>query len=90
MPTLPSPLTLNVLKADEANSYPLMPDAFNISELIITFAYKRFLGYLVSDEFKPEGLMQILSTDYKIAVSFLILVLVLIIKPTGLFSGKTI
>ena len=60
------------------------------SELIITFAYKRFLGYLVSDDFKPEGLMQILSTDYKIAVSFLILVLVLIIKPTGLFSGKTI
>ena len=60
------------------------------SELIITFAYKRFFGYLLPEGFKPEGLMQILSTDYKIAVSFLILVLVLIIKPTGLFSGKTI
>ncbi|MFL2801323.1 MAG: branched-chain amino acid ABC transporter permease [Paracoccaceae bacterium] len=60
------------------------------SELIITFAYKRFFGYLLPEGFKPEGLIQILSTDYKIAVSFLILVLVLIIKPTGLFSGKTI
>jgi len=45
---------------------------------------------LLPEGFKPEGLIQILSTDYKIAVSFLILVLVLIIKPTGLFSGKTI
>jgi len=37
-----------------------------------------------------ESLVQFLGTDYKIAVSFIILVIVLIIKPTGLFSGKTI
>jgi branched-chain amino acid transport system permease protein len=35
-------------------------------------------------------MMQFLSTDYKFAVSFIILVIVLIIKPTGIFSGKTI
>ena len=38
----------------------------------------------------PEGLLQILSTDYKIAISFLILVLVLLIKPTGIYKGKII
>ena len=30
------------------------------------------------------------STDYKFAVSFVILVIVLLVKPTGIFSGKTI
>ena len=38
----------------------------------------------------PEGLVQLLSTDYKIAVSFVILLVVLLIRPTGLFAGKTI
>jgi len=38
----------------------------------------------------PDGLLQILSTDYKIAVSFIILVLVLLIKPTGIYKGKII
>jgi branched-chain amino acid transport system permease protein len=38
----------------------------------------------------PEGLLQILSTDYKIAISFIILVLVLLIKPTGIYKGKVI
>ena len=33
-------------------------------------------------------MLQILSTDYKIAVSFIILVLVLLIKPTGIYKGK--
>lgn len=33
--------------------------------------------------------MQLLSTDYKFAVSFVILVLVLLIRPTGLFGGKS-
>lgn len=38
----------------------------------------------------PEGLVQILSTDYKFAVSFMILVIVLLVKPTGIFSGKSL
>ena len=60
------------------------------SELILTFAYKKVVLYLGPDNMELESLVQFLGTDYKIAVSFIILVIVLIIKPTGLFSGKTI
>ena len=60
------------------------------SELIFTFAYKKVLSYLLPESLHPNGLFQLLSTDYKIAVSFLILVIVLLIKPTGIFGGKTI
>ena len=60
------------------------------SELFITFAYKKVVSYLVPASFAPEGLVQLLSTDYKIAVSFVILLIVLLIRPTGLFAGKTI
>ena len=60
------------------------------SELVFTFAYKKFLSYLLTESFEPSSLVQLLSTDYKIAVSFLILVIVLLVKPTGIFSGKTI
>ena len=60
------------------------------SELIITFAYKKIFFYFLPINFAPEGLSQILSTDYKIAISFLILVLVLLIKPTGIYKGKII
>ena len=60
------------------------------SELIITFAYKRVVTYLLPESMGPEGLVQFLSTDYKFAVSFVILVIVLLVKPTGIFSGKSI
>ena len=60
------------------------------SELILTFAYKKVLLYLGPDNLELDSLIQFLGTDYKIAVSFIILVIVLVIKPTGLFSGKTI
>ena len=60
------------------------------SEAFITFAYKRFISYLVPEEWAPDGLVQILSTEYKFAVSFVLLVIVLLIKPTGLFRGKTL
>ena len=60
------------------------------SEAFITFAYKRFLSYLVPEEWAPEGLVQMLSTEYKFAVSFVLLVIVLLLKPTGLFRGKTL
>jgi branched-chain amino acid transport system permease protein len=60
------------------------------SELIITFAYKRVVTYLLPESMAPEGLVQFLSTDYKFAVSFVILVIVLLVKPTGIFSGKSI
>ncbi len=59
------------------------------SELFVTFAYKRVLAYLLPDSMAPTTLVQLLSTDYKIAVSFAILVIVLLIKPSGLFSQRT-
>ena len=62
----------------------------SFSELFITFAYKKFFFYILPDNFLPDGLLQMLSTDYKIAVSFIILVLVLLIKPTGIYKGKII
>ena len=60
------------------------------SELLFTFAYKRVLGYLLPPEWAPDGLVQLLSTDYKFAVSFLILVVVLLVRPTGIFAGRTL
>ncbi|MDD9906706.1 MAG: branched-chain amino acid ABC transporter permease [Rhodospirillaceae bacterium] len=60
------------------------------SEVSITFAYRKFVAYLVPESWEPEGLLQLLSTDYKFAVSFVILVLVLLIRPTGIFRGKVI
>ena len=60
------------------------------SELLVTFAYKKVISYLTLEQIGLEGLVQLLSTDYKIAVSFVILLIVLLIRPTGLFSGKTI
>ena len=59
------------------------------SEVTVTYAYRKFAGYLVPD-WQPEGLLQLLSTDYKFAVSFIILVVVLLVRPTGLMRGKVI
>ncbi len=60
------------------------------SEVTITYAYKKFLRYLLPENLEPDGLVQLLSTDYKFAVSFVILVLVLLIRPTGIFKGKVL
>ncbi|MEL7026688.1 MAG: branched-chain amino acid ABC transporter permease [Pseudomonadota bacterium] len=55
------------------------------SEVGITYAWKKVATYVLPEALAPDGLAQLLSTDYKFAVSFMILVLVLLIKPTGLF-----
>ncbi|VAW16233.1 High-affinity branched-chain amino acid transport system permease protein LivH (TC 3.A.1.4.1) [hydrothermal vent metagenome] len=60
------------------------------SEVMATYAYKKFLTYLVPETMAPDGLMQFLSTDYKFAISFLILVIVLLIRPTGVLKGKVL
>jgi len=57
------------------------------SEITITYAYKRFLGHLMPESWEAGGLIQLLSTDYKFAVSFIILLLVLLIRPHGIFKG---
>ena len=60
------------------------------SEVTVTYAWKKVLGYLMPESLEPDGLVQLLSTDYKLAVSFLILLIVLLFKPTGLFKGKAV
>ncbi len=57
------------------------------SEITVTYAYKRFIGHLVPEDWEINGLIQLLSTDYKFAVSFIILLLVLLIRPHGIFKG---
>jgi len=47
------------------------------SEILLTYAYRKFFVYILPESLEPEGLIQLLSTDYKFAVSFSILVIVL-------------
>jgi len=60
------------------------------SEILLTYAYKKFLIYLLPLSMHPSSLVQLIGTEYKYAISFVILVIVLLIKPTGLFKGKVI
>lgn len=60
------------------------------SEVTVTYAWKKVLGYLLPESLAPDSLVQLLSTDYKFAVSFTILIMVLLFKPTGLFKGKSL
>ena len=59
------------------------------SEVTITYAFKKVVGY-IAPWYESDGLIQLLSTDYKFAVSFAILIVVLLFRPTGLFSGKAL
>ena len=59
------------------------------SEVTVTYAFKKVLGYALPEPWEPQGLVQLLSTDYKFAVSFAILIAVLLFRPTGLFRGRT-
>lgn len=60
------------------------------SEVGITYAWKKVATYVVPESLAPDGLLQILSTDYKFSVSFAILIIVLLFKPTGIFKGKAV
>ncbi|MBV2360963.1 branched-chain amino acid ABC transporter permease [Thalassococcus sp. CAU 1522] len=60
------------------------------SEVGITYAWKKVLNHALPESLAPDGLVQLLSTDYKFAVSFVILVIVLLFRPTGLFRGKSV
>jgi len=59
------------------------------SEVTITYAWKKVAGYVLPS-WEPDGLIQLMSTDYKFAVSFAILIIVLLFRPTGLFRGKSV
>ena len=59
------------------------------SEVAITYPWLKVAGYLFPD-WQPGGLLQLLGTEYKFAVSFVILIVVLLFRPTGLFRGKSV
>ncbi|MEL6168493.1 MAG: branched-chain amino acid ABC transporter permease [Pseudomonadota bacterium] len=59
------------------------------AEIAITYPLRKVLGYLLPEAWEPDGLVQLLTTDYKFAVSFAILIVVLLIRPTGLFAGRS-
>ena len=59
------------------------------SELIVTYAWRKIAGYVLPESWLGDGLYQALSTDYKVAVSFVILIIVLLFKPTGIYGAKT-
>jgi branched-chain amino acid transport system permease protein len=58
------------------------------SELIVTNAWRKIGGYIAPESWLGDGLYQALSTDYKVAVSFVILIIVLLFRPQGIFGGK--
>ena len=60
------------------------------SEVLLTYAYKKFLIYLLPLSMHPSSLVQLIGTEYKYAISFVILVVVLLIRPTGIFKGKVL
>jgi branched-chain amino acid transport system permease protein len=60
------------------------------SEVMVTNAWKKIATYLLPESMAPDTLVQLLSTDYKFAVSFTILIIVLLFMPTGLFKGKAL
>ncbi len=60
------------------------------SEVGVTYAWKKVAGYALPEGLEPDGLLQLLSTEYKFAVSFVILIAVLLFRPTGIFRGKSV
>jgi branched-chain amino acid transport system permease protein len=60
------------------------------SEVVVTNAWKKIVNYLLPQDMEVTGLLQLMSTDYKFAVSFTILIIVLLFMPTGIFKGKSL
>ena len=60
------------------------------SEIMSTANYKKVANYILPEELEIAGNLQLLGTEYKFSVSFLILLLVLLFRPTGLFRGKVL
>ncbi|GAB5510508.1 MAG: branched-chain amino acid ABC transporter permease [Hyphomicrobiales bacterium] len=60
------------------------------SEVALTYAYRRVFEYLGPEGFELDGLAQLIETEYKFAISFLLLVIVLLVRPTGIFKGRVL
>ena len=60
------------------------------TEIGITANYKKVANYILPESWEIAGNVQLLGTEYKFSVSFLILVIVLLLRPTGIFKGKVL
>lgn len=60
------------------------------TEVAVTANYKKVVNYVVPDGWEMAGNLQLLGTEYKFGVSFLILVVVLLFRPTGIFKGRVL
>ncbi len=60
------------------------------TEIGATYAYRKFFIYVLPESLEPSGLAQLIATEYKFAISFVILVVVLLVRPTGIMRGKVI
>jgi branched-chain amino acid transport system permease protein len=60
------------------------------SEVVLTYAWRQVVAYALPGDWAPAGLLQLMSTEYKFAVSFVILIIVLLFRPTGLFKGQSV
>jgi branched-chain amino acid transport system permease protein len=60
------------------------------SEVGLTYAYRRVVGWVVPGGWVPDGRAPLPSAGYKFAVSLLLLVLVLLLRPTGILRGRVI
>lgn len=60
------------------------------AENVITYDYRKILNYLAPEGLEVSHAVQIMGTENKFAVTFTVLVLVLIVRPTGIFRGKVL
>ena len=60
------------------------------TEIGVTANYKKVVNYIVPESWEFAGNIQLLGTEYKFSVSFLVLVIVLLFRPTGIFKGKVL
>jgi branched-chain amino acid transport system permease protein len=59
------------------------------SEIALTYAYRKVVLYFLSGSDMGDSLLQLVPTDYKFSISFVILVVILIIAPTGILKAKS-
>jgi branched-chain amino acid transport system permease protein len=60
------------------------------SEVALTYAYRRVFEYVGPEGTDLDGLWQLMETEYKFAISFILLVIVLLVRPTGIFRGRIV
>lgn len=60
------------------------------TEIFITANYKKIVNYILPESLEVTGNLQLIGTEYKFSVSFIILVIVLLYRPSGIFRGRVI